>query len=92
MSSLLSILDFVVLLLLIVLVSRTVWKGRQQGSGSLILSVFTAVALIVFAIVSFSSYLGLVEVSSSLTRGIFLVILIVLAALLRLTWSAKPAA
>jgi hypothetical protein len=92
MSSLLSILDFVVLLLLIVLVSRTVWKGRQHGSGSLILSVFTAVALIVFAIVSFSSYLGLVEVSSALTRGIFLVILIVLAALLRLTWSANPAA
>jgi len=92
MGTLLSILDFVVLLLLVLLVPRTVWKELPRGSGSLVLSICVSLVLIVFAIVSFSSYLGLVEVSSSLTRGIFLVILLGMAALLRLSWVSKPVA
>jgi hypothetical protein len=91
MGTLLGIVDFVVLLLLVVLILRTVWKEQPQGSGSLLLSICVALALIVFATVSFAAYLGLVEVSSSLTRGIFLVILLVMAGLLRLPWS-KPVA
>ena len=92
MGTLLGILDLIVLLVLVVLIIRTVWKEQPQGSGSLLLSIFIALALIVFAIVSFAAYLGLVEVSSSLTRGIFLLILLGLAALLRLAWAGKPAA
>lgn len=86
MATLLGAVDFVVLLLLVVLTLRMVWQKQPAGSGSLILSVFVALALIVFATVSFAAYLGLVEVSSSLTRGIFLVILLALAGLLRLPW------
>jgi len=86
MGSLLGVVDFIILLLLIVLILRTVWKEQPQGSGSLLLSIFVALALIVFAMVSFAAYLGLVEASSSLTRGIFFVILLVMAVLLFLSW------
>ena len=91
MGTLLGIVDFIVLLLLVVQVPRTVWKEQPQGFGSRLLSIFIALALIVFAIVSFAAFFGLVEVSSSLTRGIFLVVLLGMAALLRLSWVGKPA-
>jgi len=92
MGTLLSIADFVVLLLLVVLVLRTMWRELPRDSGSLVLSICVSVVLIDFAIVSFSAYIGLVEVSSSLTQGIFLVVLLVMAALIRLSWTAKPIA
>jgi hypothetical protein len=91
MSTLLAILDFVVLLALVVLAVRAVWKPQSQGSGSLTLAAFTALVLVTFAMISFASYLGLVETSSSLMRGIFLLILLVFAALLNVIWAAKPA-
>jgi hypothetical protein len=92
MGTLLSIADFVVLLLLVVLVLRAMWRELPRDSGSLVLSICVSVVLLVFAIVSFSAYIGLVEVSSLLTQGIFLVVLLVMAALIRLSWTAKPIA
>ncbi len=91
MGTLLGIVDFIVLLLLVVQVPRTVWKEQPHGFGSLLLSIFIALALIVFATVSFAAFLGLVEASSSLMRGIFLVVLLGMAAVLRLSWVGKPA-
>jgi hypothetical protein len=82
--------DFIVLLLLVVQLPRTVWKEQPRVFGSLLLSLFIALALIVFATVSFAAFLGLVDGSSSLTRGIFLVVLLGMAALLRLSWVGKP--
>jgi hypothetical protein len=92
MTTLLDILDFVVLLLLVVIALRAVWNGLSRGSGSLILSICTLFFSILFAIVSFTVYMGLVRVSSSLTQGIFLVILLIMAALLRSSWAAKSVA
>ena len=90
MGTLLGILDFIVLLLLVVQVPRTVWKEQPYSFGSLLLSIFIALALIVFAMVSSAAFLGLVETSSSLTRGILLVVLLGIAALLRFSWAGKP--
>ncbi len=92
MGTLLGVLDFIVLLLVVVHVPRTVWKKQPHGSGSLLMSIFIALALIVFAFVSFAAYMGLVGVSSSLTRGIFLVLILGMAVLLRLSWVGKPVA
>jgi cytochrome c biogenesis factor len=89
MGTLLGIVDFIVLLLLVVHVPRTVWKEQPQGFGSLLLSIFIALALVVFAIVSFAAFLGLVQASSSLMRGIYLVVLLGMAAVLRLSWMGK---
>jgi len=90
MGTLLGIVDFIVLLLLVVQVPRTVWKEQPHDFGSLLLSIFIALALIVFAIVSFAAFLGLVQASSSLMRGIYLLVLLGMAAVLRLSWVGKP--
>jgi hypothetical protein len=90
MGTLLGIVDFIVLVVLVVQVPRAVSKEQPHGFGSLLLSIFIALALIVFATVSFAAFLGLVEASSSLTRGIFFVVLLGMAALLRLSWAGKP--
>lgn len=63
MGSLLSIVDVVVLLLLVILIPRTVWKELPRGTGSLVLSICVSLVLIVFALVSFASFLGLVRAS-----------------------------
>ncbi len=90
MGTLLGIVDFIVLLLLVVQVPRTVWKEQPHDIGSLLLSIFSALALIVFAIVSFAAFLGLVQASSSLMRGIYLLVLLGMAAVLRLSWVGEP--
>lgn len=91
MGTLLGIVDFIVLLLLVVQIPRMVWKEQPQGIGSLLLSIFIALAVIIFATVSFAAFLGLVQASSSLMRGIYLVALLVDAGLLRLSCVGKPA-
>jgi hypothetical protein len=63
MGSLLSIVDVVVLLLLVILIPRTVWKELPRGTGSLVLSICVSLVLIIFALVSFASFLGLVRTS-----------------------------
>jgi hypothetical protein len=80
MGTLLIILDFVMLLLLIRLVIRSVRKELPPGPGSLVFSLCLALVLIVFGFASFASYLGLVESSSSPMQRIFFVILLVMAA------------
>jgi hypothetical protein len=89
MGTILSILDFIVLLLLALGVLRAVWKELRQGPGSSLLTICVALALVVLAVVSFGAYVGLVEAVSSLAQGIFLVILLVMAALLRFSWTGK---
>jgi cytochrome c biogenesis factor len=90
METLLGIVDFIVLLLLVVQIPRMVWKEQPHDIGSLLLSIFIALALIIFATVSFAAFLGLVQASSSLMRGIYLVVLLGMAAVLRLSWMGKP--
>lgn len=92
MNTLLSILDFVVLLLLVISIPRIVLKELRQAAGSMLLTICVLAVLIVFAIVSLSAYVGLIGVSSALTRGIFLVILLLMLAMLRFAWSSKAAA
>jgi hypothetical protein len=82
MGTLLSILDFVVLLVLILQALRVVWKKQIPGSGSSVLSACLAFFLLIFGTVSFASYLGLVEVATSAMRGLLLVVLLAMAALL----------
>lgn len=92
MNTLLSILDFVVLLLLVISIPRIVLKELRQAAGSMLLTICVLAVLIVFAIVSLSAYVGLIGVSSALTRGIFLVILLLMLAMLRFAWSSKAPA
>lgn len=91
MGTILSILDFIVLLLLVLAVLRRVWKELHQRPGSALLTICVALALVVLAFVSLAAYQGLVGVSSSLMQGIFLLILLVMAVLLRFSLAGKPA-
>ena len=88
MGTLLNVVDFIVVVLLIAHVSRTVWKG----SGSMVLTSFISLAAIVFGIVSFTSYMGLVGVSSSSMQVLLLMVLLGLAGLIRAAWASEPAA
>ena len=63
MGILLGIFDFIVLLAVVVLVPRTVWKELPRGTGSLVLSLCTLFVVVVFAIISFGAFLGLVGAS-----------------------------
>jgi hypothetical protein len=88
MGTLVSIVDFIVLLLFVVYIPRVV----RRDSGSLLLSTLIALAVVIFAIVSFTATAGLIAATSSLTRGIVLVVLLGMAALVRLSEASKPVA
>jgi hypothetical protein len=88
METLISIVDFIVLLLFVVYIPRLV----RRDSGSLLLSTLIALAVVIFAIVSFTATAGLIAATSSLTRGIVLVVLLGMAALVRLSETSKPVA
>ena len=88
MGTLVSIADFIVLLLFVVYIPRVV----RRDSGSLLLSTLIALAVVIFAIVSFTATAGLIAATSSLTRGIVLVVLLGMAALVRLSEASKPVA
>jgi hypothetical protein len=92
MGTLLAVLDIIVLLLLVFHTTRTVWKEQPQGVGSLLLSIFIALAVVVFSSVSLAAFVGLAGVSSLPMQAILLVILVVIAALLRSSCASKPAA
>ena len=81
METLVSIADFIVLLLFVVYIPRVV----KRDSGSLLLSILIALAVAIFAIVSFTANAGLIAATSSLTRAIVLVVLLGMAALVRLS-------
>jgi len=91
MGTILSILDVIILLLLALAVLRRIWKEQEHGSGSFLLTICVAAALIVLVLVSLAAFQGLLGVSSSLMQGIFLLILLVMAALIRSSWTGKPA-
>jgi hypothetical protein len=88
MGTLVSIVDFIVLLLFVVYIPRLV----KRESGSLLLSILIALAVVIFAIVSFAANAGLIAATSSLTRGIVLVALLGMAVLVRLSEVGKPVA
>jgi hypothetical protein len=88
MGTLVSIADFMVLLLFVVYIPRFV----RRDSGSLLLSTLIALAIIIFAIVSFTANAELIAATSSLTRGIVLVFLLGMAALVRHSEAGKPVA
>jgi len=92
MGTFLAVLDIIVLLLLVFHTTRMVWKEQPQGLGSLLLSIFIALAVIVFASVSLAAFVGLAGVSSLPMQTILLVILLVIAALLRSSCASKRAA
>jgi hypothetical protein len=87
MGTLVSIVDFIVLLLFVIYIPRVV----KRDSGSLLLSTLIALAVAIFAMVSFTANAGLIAATSSLTRGIVLVVLLGMAALIRLSEAGKPA-
>jgi hypothetical protein len=88
MGTLVNIVDLIVLLLLVVHVPRTVWKG----SGSLLLTICVALAVIVFAPVSLAALSGLVGSESSLTQVILLAALLAMAALVGISLASNPVA
>ena len=88
MGTLVSIVDFIVLLLFVVYIPRVV----RRDSGSLVLSILIALAVVIFAVVSFAANAGLIAATSSLTQGIVLVVLLGMAALVRLSETSKPVA
>lgn len=83
MATLVSIADFIVLLLFLLYIPGIV----KRYSHSLALSVFIAAALMIFAVVSFTANAGLIANTSSLTQAIVLVVLLVMAALVRFSRS-----
>lgn len=87
MSTLLSILDVVVLLLLIVHVVRVV-----GNFSSPVLSVFVGLAVAILAIISSGVYIGLVREFSGATQAVFLVVLLLMAYILLSSWNSaeKP--
>jgi len=87
MEILLSIVDFIVLVLLVIRVSRIVARN-----GSMLLFVCIASAIGIFAMVSFVINAALIERSSSLMRGLLLAfLLMVMMILVRASWSDETA-
>jgi hypothetical protein len=92
MTTLIAIVDLIVLLLYVVSIPRFVSKRQSQGTGSLVLSIFIAVAIAIFGVVSFIANAGLVGATSSFTQAVILLFLVVMAALARASWADKPTA
>jgi len=84
MTTLIAIVDLIVLLMYIAHIPRVVSKSP----GSTLLSVFIAVAIAIFAMVSFIANAGLVAATSSFMQALILLGLVVMAALVRATWSS----
>jgi hypothetical protein len=89
MASILSILDFAVVLLVVISVSRAVWKGPSGNSGSLVLSLCTAAALAIFGVVSLLAASGLTD-RSAFHQGALLIFLVAIAVTSGVSWANKP--
>jgi len=90
MGTVLSVIDFLVLLTIVISASRWVWKQPAQGFGPLLLSICITLALLIFATVSFTAAYGLTE-GSSLSQGILLIFLVAIAIAARMSWANNPA-
>jgi hypothetical protein len=88
MGTLVSIADFIVLLLLVVNIPRIV----KQYSRSLVLSIFIAAAIAIFAVVSFTANAGLIANTSSPMQLIVLLGLLAMAVLVSLSKSRASVA
>jgi hypothetical protein len=91
METLLGIADLVVLLLLVILVPRVLWKEQSGGIGSVVLTICVFLVVLFMATVSHTVFIGLVEVSSPSMRGLLLVVLLGMAGLIALPWFSKLA-
>ncbi|MGA9884503.1 MAG: hypothetical protein WBQ34_12360 [Candidatus Acidiferrales bacterium] len=87
MGTLVTIVDFLLLLLLVVHIPRTVWRE----SGSSLLGVASAAAAIIFGLVSFTAAAELLGGTSSLTRTILLLLYLALVWVIRASWVGQPA-
>jgi hypothetical protein len=88
MGTLVSIADFIVLLLFVAYIPRIV----KQYSRSLVLSIFIAAAIVIFAVVSFTANAGLIANTSSLMHLIVLLGLLAMAVLVGLSKAPASAA
>lgn len=85
MGTLLTILDFLVVLSVVISVSRAVWNGGR----SRILSGFVVAAMIIFGTVSFTAANGLVS-DSSFNQWTLLIFLVAIAIVARASWAKEP--
>lgn len=90
MTTILSIIDFLVLLTIVISASRWVWKQPAQDFGPLLLSICITLALLIFATVSFTAASGLAG-GSGLSQGILLIFLVAIAIVARMSWANSPA-
>jgi hypothetical protein len=86
----LSILDFVVTLVVVISISRAVWKGPSKSSRSLALSLLLTLAFSVFGLVSLLGAAGLTAGSAYSQRAL-LIFLVAIAIAVYLSWVNKPA-
>lgn len=84
MSTLLTVLDVAVLVLLIALLLRFV------GSfGSALLSAFVGAFVILFSVISLGAYSGMLTGTSGTTQVIFLLILVAMAVVIASSWKGE---
>ena len=84
MAIILRILDFMVVLLVVMNVSRAVWKAQ-----SLVLSVFVTAAVAIFGLVSLLAASGLTA-GSAFHQGALLVFLVAIAVATNMSRASKP--
>ena len=82
MSTLLSILDLLVLLFLVFHVVSYVRGGMSEGTGALLLTLCVAAAVLVLAAVSLAAYSGLLRDSSVGKQLIYLLVPLISLAIL----------
>jgi hypothetical protein len=92
MNTLLSLLDFIVLVLLVIHVLRRVSAELPKGTGATILMICLALVVVFFATVSLTVYMGLVDAADSLMRVVLLAFVVGMAALVGVSWTSKPVA
>jgi hypothetical protein len=89
MATILSILDFVVVLLVVMNVSLAIWKEPSGSSSSLVLSVCVTAAVAIFGLVSLTAASGLTT-SSAFDQGSLAIFLVATAVATRMWRAKKP--
>ena len=86
MATILSIIDFIVVLLVVFNVSRSVWAGLG-GSSSPVLAAVTTVAIVIFGLVSLCATDGLT--TNVAFHQVAILVALIPTALLTFTWKAQ---
>jgi hypothetical protein len=89
MSTVLSILDLIVLAVVVFSVARALWSSEPGNSGYTLLAVVITVALLIFGVVSMCAATGLTT-SSGFNQGALLIFLVATGIVSRLYWAPKP--